>query len=171
MVPTDRRLWMKKIVCARFLSTWLSVLSLKVIFKARYFWSSKPQLVWISETQDLRKKWACFCPLLPLHPPDEKFKCRSASFTQTLKYRCIYKNTSVGRHWLWNDKPQKSLTEVACGKADLSGGWNRTVTGEAAFCGCYLSLLTGRWSCFMCSFLGARAPLPQLVIHSFWKEL
>lgn len=76
-----------------------------------------------------------------------------------------YKNMSVGRHWLWNDKPQKSLTKLACGKADLSGIWNWTVTGEAAFCDCNLPLLIGRWGCFMCSFLGVHALLPQLVIH------
>lgn len=72
---------------------------------------------------------------------------------------------SVGRHWLWNDKPQKSLTKLTHGKADLSGGWNRTVAGEAAFCGCCLPLLIGRWGCFLCSFLGVCALLPQLVIH------
>lgn len=143
---------MKKIVCASFLSTWLGVLSLKVIFKARQFWSSEPQLVWISETQDLKNKWACFV-LFPLHPPAEKFKCRSTCFTQT----SVTEDISASRCWLWNVKPRKSLTKLACGKAIQLGGWNRTVTGEAAFCGCYLPLLIRRWGCFMCSLLGVHS--------------
>lgn len=142
---------MKKIVCASFLSTWLVVLSLKVILKAWQFWSSEPQLVWISETQDLRNRWAC-CALLPLHPPAEKFKCRS-TFTQTL----VTESMSVSKCWLWNVKPKKNLTKLACGKADLLRGWSRTVPREAAFCGCYLPLLIRRWDCFMCSLLGVHS--------------
>lgn len=128
-------------------------LSLKVIFKARQFWSSKPQLVWISETQGLRNKWACSCPLLPLYPLSPlPLQMQINMFHSDFSY----KNMSVSRHWLWNEEPQKSLTKLACGKADLSECWNRTVIGAPAFCDSYLPLLIGRWGCFMCSFPGVR---------------
>lgn len=74
---------------------------------------------------------------------------------------------SVSSHWIWNDKPQKSLAKLASGEADLSEGSNRTVTGKAAFCVCYLALLIGKRGCFLCSFfLLVCALLPQLVVHS-----
>lgn len=128
-------------------------LSLKVIFKARQFWSSKPQLVWISETQGLRNKWACSCLLLPFYPPSPlPLQMQTNPFPSDFSY----KNMSASRQWLWNEEPQKSLTKLACGKADLSEGWNRTVIG-AAFYDSYLPLLIGRWGCFMCSFPGVCA--------------
>lgn len=73
---------------------------------------------------------------------------------------------------MWNDKPQKSLAELAFGEADLSGDSNRTVTGKAAFCGCYLALLIGNSGCFLC-FLSCCVCIATSACDTllFYKEL
>lgn len=95
-------------------------------------------------------------------PSSWKTQMQINQFHSNFSYKNVCKQP-LNMEW----QTPKEFGKLASGKADLSGGSNRTVTGKAAFCGCCLALLIGKSSCSLCSFfLVVCVLLPQLVTHS-----
>lgn len=65
----------------------------------------------------------------------------------------------------------KELDKISLWKSRFVRRLKQNCNGEAAFCGCYIPPLIGRWGCFRCSFLGVHALLPQLKIHSCFARI